>query len=340
MKKLFTLLTTAVLTLSLAACGSTEAKTELTVYFVPSRDSAEILEATEPLKELLKTELNNQGYEFETVNIEVGSTYEAVGEALGAGTADVGLIPGGTYVLYAEDGIDVALTATRYALSVDSDDAAPWNTGNPTEDDMSAMATFYRGLIIAGPSAKGAELAAKVEAGEALTWEDMNSASWCVRSSSSSSGYIYPTIWLGDNFDGKTIADLENVTTTDGYGATFNALAAETCDLGTIYGDARMHNASKWDSSEEGGFGREASIWDEVKVVGVTAPIYNDTVSVSTKTVDADLKAAIQTAFINVAKTEAGAEAVSIYSHKGYQVAEDADYDNERKAQDLIKSMN
>lgn len=338
MKRVLSLIFVLALTMTLfAACGE-EGKKELTVYFVPSRDSAEILEATEPLKELLKEELNGQGYEFETINIEVGSTYEAVGEALGAGTADVGLIPGGTYVLYAEDGIDVALTATRYAISHDEEDPTPWNSGEPTVDVTDRMATYYRALIIAGPSAKGQELQAKIDAGEELTWDDLKDAKWAVRSSSSSSGYIYPTIWLQENY-GQTITDLSNVTTTDGYGATFNALAAETADIGTIYSDARMHNASKWNSNEDGGFGREDEIWNEVGVIGVSAPIYNDTVSISTKTVDAELKAAIQQAFINIAKTEAGAEAIDIYSHKGYQVAQDSDYDNERKAQEVIKTL-
>jgi phosphonate transport system substrate-binding protein len=338
MKKLLSVL--LVLTLAITAfagCAGDEKK-ELIVYFVPSRDSAEILEMTEPLKELLKEELNNQGYSFETVTIEVGSTYEAVGEALGAGTADVGLIPGGTYVLYAEDGIDVALTATRYAISHDEEDPAAWSTGEATVDVKDRMATYYRSLIVTGPSAKGQELQAKIDAGEEITWEDIKDAKWAVRSSSSSAGYIYPTIWLQENF-GKTITDLSNVTTTDGYGATFNALAAETADIGTIYADARMHNAGKWNSNEDGGFGREAEVWAEVGVLGVTAPIYNDTVSISTKTVDEDLKAAIQTAFINIAKTEAGLEAISVYSHLGYKVATDADYDNERKAQEIIKEL-
>ena len=70
----------------------------LNVYFVPSRDPEEIVTATEPLSDLLKNELAGLGY-------DVGTTYEAVGEALSAGTADVGFIPGGTYVLY-DDGCD------------------------------------------------------------------------------------------------------------------------------------------------------------------------------------------------------------------------------------------
>lgn len=101
----------------------------LKVAFVPSREPQEIITATEPLKELLKTELAKEGYDVGEVEITVGTTYEAVGEGLEAGTIDVGLIPGGTYVLY-DDGAEVILTATRDGLSKDSDDAKDWNEGS------------------------------------------------------------------------------------------------------------------------------------------------------------------------------------------------------------------
>lgn len=89
---------------------------KLSIAFVPSREPEEIITATEPLKEMLTAELAGLGYDVGEVEITVGTSYEAVGEALSAGTADVGLIPGGTYVLY-DDGCDVLLTATRDGLS-------------------------------------------------------------------------------------------------------------------------------------------------------------------------------------------------------------------------------
>ena len=70
---------------------------KLSVYFVPSREPSEIVTATEPLKQMLKDAMLEEGYDIGEVEITVGTTYEAVGEALVADTADVGLIPGGTY---------------------------------------------------------------------------------------------------------------------------------------------------------------------------------------------------------------------------------------------------
>lgn len=336
MKKLLLLVTVLTLVVGLSACQPK--KKTLSVYFVPSRDAAEILAATEPLKQLLKDELAELGYDFEEIIIEVGTSYEAVGEAMVSGTADIGFLPGGTYVLYADDGeVDVALTATRAGLTKDFPDAKDWNDGLATEGDSANQVTYYRGLVIAGPSAKGQAIAAKVNLGQTLTWEDMNDLTWCVRSSTSSSGFIYPTIWLMNHFNEKGITDLDDYVQTDGYGASMAALAAGNCDVGTFYADARRNYAERWDKAEaDGGYGRSASIWAETNVVAVTDPIYNDTISISTVTVDADLKAAIQTAFMNIAQTEAGLAVIEIYSHEGYKVAEDSDYDNERIAQQLL----
>ena len=66
----------------------------LRIAFVPSREPEEIITATEPLKQMLTDELAKLGYDVGEVDITVGTSYEAVGEALSAGTADVGLIPG------------------------------------------------------------------------------------------------------------------------------------------------------------------------------------------------------------------------------------------------------
>ena len=166
MKKIFALLLALVMTMSLVACGGNAANDQqdgdaegskkietLKVAFVPSREPEEIITATEPLKQMLKDEMAKLGYEVGDVEITVGTTYEAVGEGLEAGTIDVGLIPGGTYVLY-DDGAEVILTATRDGLSKDSDNAKDWNDGQPTEAS-DKQAVSYRALFIAGPSDKG-----------------------------------------------------------------------------------------------------------------------------------------------------------------------------------------
>lgn len=344
MKKTLALLLTVILVVGLlAGCGGDKKESgsdsksidTLRVAFVPSREPEEIITATEPLKQMLKDELANQGYHVGEVEITVGTTYEAVGEGLGAGTIDVGLgMPGGTYVLY-DDGCEVILTATRDGLSKDSDNAKDWNDGQPTEAST-RQAVSYRALFIAGPSETGRALAAKVNAGEELTWEELDAANWSVMGTSSSAGYIYPALWLQDHYN-KGVADLSHTVQADSYASAFARLASGQVDVLLTYADARRDYAERWNTE----FNREKSIWEETDVIGVTPGIYNDTITVSksSEIINDDFKAALQEAFINIGNTDAGKEVIAIYSHKGYQKAVSSDYDNERAAQALIQQL-
>lgn len=305
---------------------------ELSVYFVPSRDPESIVTQTAPLKQLLKDQLAAEGWNVGEVDIAVGTSYEAVGEALSAGTADVGLIPGATYVQY-DDGADVILTATRAGLSNDSDDPKVWNSNEPTTA-TDRQAVGYRALFIAGPSAKGQELAAKVNAGEALTWEDLDSANWAVMGPTSSAGYVYPTILLQDTY-GKGIRDLRHVVQADSYASAFARLASGQVDVIVCYADGRRDYESRWTSE----FGRSADIWTETDCIFVTPYIYNDTVSVSktSRIMTDEFKKALQDAFMAIAETDEGKQVIAIYSHEGYQPATSADYDGARKAMELSR---
>ncbi|NEG79280.1 PhnD/SsuA/transferrin family substrate-binding protein [Bifidobacterium avesanii] len=317
-----------------SADGGSKTIDTLKVAFVPSKDPQEIITATEPLKNLLKDQLGKEGYTVNNVGITVGSSYEAVGESLSAGTVDVGLIPGGTYVLY-DDDVDVLLTATRSGLSIDSDNPKDWNDNAPTKAS-DKQTTSYRALIIAGPSEKGQALAKKVNSGEKLTWDDIKDVNWSVMGASSPAGYIYPALWLKDNF-GKSITDLTHAAQSDSYGSAFARLAQGQFDVLATYADARRDFEKKWTTD----FGRTNDIWKETAVIGVTSPIYNDTVSVSknSKIMTDDFKKALSDAFIAIGNSDEGKKVIAIYSHEGYQPAKSSDYDNERQAQELVKQL-
>ena len=183
---------------------------------------------------------------------------------------------------------------------------------------------------------EGQELAAKVNGGEELTWEDLDSANWSIMGTSSPAGYIYPALWLQDHY-GKGISDLSSAVQSDSYASAFARLASGQVDVLVTYADARRDYAERWNTE----FNREASIWEETNVIGVTAPIYNDTISVSknSEIMDDALIAALQNAFINIGNTDEGKQVIAIYSHNGYQKAQSSDYDNERAAQKLIQEL-
>ena len=319
----------------------------LTFQFVPSKDADVIITGTKNLPDLIKAEMANLGYDIGEVQISVGTSYEATGEAMTAGTIDVGWLPGGTYAIYSQSKeVDVILTATRAGLSNDSENPADWNGIDnktlPTENQV----TFYRSLIYAAPTEKGKALAAKVNAGEELTWDELNDCTWAVGNTSSSAGYIYPTMWLMDHYDGKKISDLSSVVNL-GYADAFAQAASEQVDIICCYADGRRDYEKPWnlptdqqDETGKQGMGREGSIWDELNVIGVTSGIYNDTVAVTTakpEIYNPEFINALQTALINIINTEEGKAIFSVYSHTGYAIAQDSDYDAARQALTAVK---
>jgi phosphonate transport system substrate-binding protein len=257
----------------------------------------------------------------------------------------VGWLPGGTYALYSDE-VDVILTATRNGLSNDSTNPADWNGEANKTLKNGPQVTFYRSLIYATPSEYGKELAAKINAGEELTWEDLDRASWGVMRNSSSAGYIYPTLWLMENYD-KKLTDLSKVATLPGYADGFAMAAAENIDVIVCYADGRNDYELAWqiplnqtDETGKGGMGREASIWEEVNVIGVTDGIYNDTVSITKakpEVYNPEFIKALQESLISIIGTDEGKAIFDVYSHTGYALAVDADYDGARAALEVAK---
>ena len=318
---------------------------KLTLEFVPSKDADVIIAGTQNLPELVKAEMAKLGYDIDEVDITVGTSYDATGEAMSAGSIDLGWLPGGTYALYSDD-TDVILTATRNGLSNDSTNPADWNgEANATKKD-GPQVTYYRSLIYAAPTEYGKKLAEKVNNGEALTWEDLDGARWAVQKTSSSAGYIYPSMWLMANYDGKKISDLSNVIPLDsGYGTAFSYAAAEQVDIIVCYADGRNDYEASWmlpvdqkDETGKQGMGRSESIWNELNVIGVTEGIYNDTVAISKESpyYTPELIDALQQCFINIINTDEGQAIFSVYSHTGYAIAKDSDYDGARNALKVV----
>ena len=346
MKKFVALLLAAMMLLGCTAMAENIKMDELTFQFVPSKDADVIITGTANLPELVKAEMAKLGYDIGEVKISVSTSYEACGEAMAAGAIDIGWLPGGTYAIFSQNKeVDVILTATRDGLSNDSENPADWNGEANKTLPTDQQVTFYRSLIYAAPTEYGKQLAAKVNAGEKLTWEELDKATWAVGNTSSSAGYIYPTLWLMENYD-KKVSDLSNVVQL-GYADAFAQAAAEQVDIIVCYADGRRDYEAAWntaadskDATGKAGMGRTESIWNELNVIGVTDGIYNDTVAVTTanpEIYNEQFMTALQTALINIINTEEGAAIFSVYSHAGYAVATDADYDGARAALTVVQ---
>ena len=360
MKKLSVVLLSVLMVFSFVGCGKQETgddKTidKLTIAFVPSKDADVILSAAEPLKELLKAKLLEKGYTVNAVDISVGTDYSAVGEGMIAGSIDIGLIPASTYVLYQPDGVKLLLEALRFGVAGEDgkvidpkDGIAPWNAGKT--QDATGMATGYASLVYVNiATEKGADLYAKAQAGT-LTWDDVNSAKWYVCSTTSSAGYVYPSVWLNNTFGegvGKskvTIANLDNVIPDGSYANMMRDLLTGQVDITVGYADVRKDAASTENFeaayADEIKAGTYSNVWDVIKVIAVSDYIMNDTISVASQEVDPKMTpefcTALQESFIEIASTEEGLACVAPYSHKGYQVGQDSDYDSTRAANALF----
>ena len=308
----------------------------LKLAFSPYADADQITTATEPLEQLLQAKLLEKGYDVKEIDMTVGTSYTAVGEALSAGSADIGFISGGNYVLFSED-CDVLLTALRYAINKDSEDPKEWNDGT-IEENTDKMSTYYRSIILAGPSEKGQELLAKVNNGEELTWDDLNSATWSVLGPTSASGYIYPCLWLQDHY-GKGISDLEHVVQSDSHTTSVARLASGQVDVMVSYGHIRTKYAPDWKEK----FGGTDDMVKQTGIIGVTEGIYNDMIAYSKTSElmqDADFRQALGDSFIEIAGTDEGKDIIKVFSQVGYEWGDDANYDGERAAQEMLKSMN
>ena len=307
----------------------------LKIAFSPYADADQIVTATEPLEQMLQAKLLEKGYDVKEIDMTVGTSYTAVGEALSAGSADIGFISGGNYVLFSDD-CDVLLTALRYAINKDSENPADWNDGT-IEENTKDMSTYYRCIILAGPTEKGQELLSKVNNGEELTWDDLNSATWSVLGPTSASGYIYPCLWLQDHY-GKGCSDLEHVVQSDSHTTSVARLASGQVDVMVSYGHIRIKNAPLWESD----FGGTAPMVEQTGVIGVTDGIYNDMIAYSKTSdtmADEGFRQALGEAFMEIAETDEGREIISVFSQVGYTWGQDSDYDGERAAQELLKSL-
>lgn len=306
---------------------------ELKVALSPYQDAETIKTVTGPLSGLLQKKLKEKGFTVEKITMNVGTSYSAVGEALAAGSADAGFMSGATYVLFDKE-TDVLLTALRQGLNKDTTDLKIWNNGAP-EKFTDNLVTYYRSVLLTGPSQKGRALLEKVKKGEKPTWEELNNLTWTVMSPASASGYLYPSLYLKKQY-GKTIADLAHVVQAESYTTSLARLASEQADITVAFSHIRTRNEKNWQVK----LGGTDSIWKQTGIIGVTDAIYNDTVCVSKASKimqNPEFRKAFGDSLIEIGKTKEGLEALKVLGHKGYAPAESKLYDDERRVQNELK---
>lgn len=325
MKKILLLFLVVMAVFSLAACGEEEEDKVIEIAFVPSQSVTDIMLKTTAIEKLLEDRI--EGYKF---NVTVGLSYEAVIEGMLSGQIDVGFLTAQQYAFMTVDhpgSVNVILTAVRNGLAVqfkedgsyasDAEVIAAMNATGYTAQLAEEKVTFYNSILLVR--------AEDYEAGFDSV-ADLAGKTVATQSTTSGSGYVYPAVLLNQNglsfVTGTPNAANGEVKamTVNGHQNGVLAVLNHDADATFVYMDAR-NSSSVLDVYP--------NAFTDLKVIALSPGIYNDTISV-VSSMPQDLQEAIQAAFIDLATTEAGLAAISVYSHTGYKVAVDSDYEGER----------
>lgn len=268
--------------------------------------------AAEQLAALLQKELADGGVTVNRITVTFGTSYSATAEALSQGGVQLAFLPATDLILSGGDAVPL-LAAAEPALSNDSTEPADWNGDGHATAVASGLCAGSRALLCAAPTEYGKNLANRVSAGKTLSWTELDHARWGVLDQSSDGGYRCTDLWLADHYGGSEIPDLSDVTTYDSYEDLLRAAAAGKIDVFPLRADARMDYAAAWtlektrtDAGGIGGFGREASIWNDVTVIGVTERLYSFAAAVTPRdeAVNSEtFRTALETALLNIGRT-------------------------------------
>lgn len=226
------------------------------------------------------------------VKVTLATDYSTIVEAMASGQVDIGIMPPAAYVQARELGAAEALLTS--VLGGYNDE-----TGEP-EDETSG--SFKAEILVRADS-------------DMKTYEDLKGKKVATLSPTSASGYIYPVAELkGKGFDLTTEATLTPVNDIPSMiTSVLNGQQDAACSFeGTRY---VFNNAFEEDLPKE------------LRVLYLTEnEIPNDAIAVNPK-LDQETKDLIIETFKNMNKDEAGREAMSMWSHKGYTEAVEKNYD-------------
>jgi len=346
MKKIFGFVLVLLASILLVGCSDPESKV-IKIQFVPSQDASIISTQAPILEELLEAEM--PGYTFE---ISTGTDYNAVLEGMLSGQIQVGFLTAQQYagISINDPGkVEPILTSVRDKYQV-QDDYTTY------EDQIKAMNGEVPGYNYLGQQSVNKtnnynSICIVLKDSPINTVVDLKGKICATQKTSSGAGYVYPSVLL-DSFSMKFVNSTSpdaskgevGAQTVSGYPAAIQLVLDGDVDAAWIFLDARY--SAYYNNSSSGKYYKDytgsdkANIFELTKVVGMTTGIYNDTISV-VSTMKKSVKSALQEAFINIAKTEAGYDALyKIYSHTGYMKATDADYEGERTVYRFKESLN
>ena len=276
-------------TVALAGCGSkkSEEKT-LNVQFVPTNNDGSMEAKAKPFADYLTEKLGCK------VNVTLATDYSTIVEAMSSGKVDLGIMPPAAYVQARDMGAAKAILTSQLG-EYDQE------TGLPVEGKMTG--TFKGEVLVKADS-------------YIQTLEDLKGKKIATLSPNSASGYIYPVAEMKEaGIDPATDCTL---TTVNDIPSEMTAVLNGQQDACFVFEGARVVFSSKFEGYD---------LMNDLRVLYLTeGDIPNDAIAVRPD-MDDEMKEKIKETFLNMLNDEQGAEAMSLWGHKGYEEATEEAYD-------------
>ena len=276
-------------TVALAGCGSkkSEEKT-LNVQFVPTNNDGSMEAKAKPFADYLTEKLGCK------VNVTLATDYSTIVEAMSSGKVDLGIMPPAAYVQARDMGAAKAILTSQLG-EYDQE------TGLPVEGKMTG--TFKGEVLVKADS-------------DIQTLEDLKGKKIATLSPNSASGYIYPVAEMKEaGIDPATDCTL---TTVNDIPSEMTAVLNGQQDACFVFEGARVVFSSKFEGYD---------LMNDLRVLYLTeGDIPNDAIAVRPD-MDDEMKEKIKETFLNMPNDEQGAEAMSLWVHKGYDEATEEAYD-------------
>ena len=273
----------------LTGCGSkkSEEKT-LNVQFVPTNNDGSMEAKAKPFADYLTEKLGCK------VNVTLATDYSTIVEAMSSGKVDLGIMPPAAYVQARDMGAAKAILTSQLG-EYDQE------TGLPVEGEMTG--TFKGEVLVKADS-------------DIQTLEDLKGKKIATLSPNSASGYIYPVAEMKEaGIDPATDCTL---TTVNDIPSEMTAVLNGQQDACFVFEGARVVFSSKFEGYD---------LMNDLRVLYLTeGDIPNDAIAVRPD-MDDEMKEKIKETFLNMPNDEQGAEAMSLWGHKGYEEATEEAYD-------------
>lgn len=278
--------------LALAGCGGKSEPEnevqELNVQFVPTNNDGSMEAKAKPFAEYLTEKLGRP------VNVTLATDYSTIVEAMASGQVDIGIMPPAAYVQARDQGAAKAILTSQLG-------AYDQETGLPKEGELSG--TFKGEVLVRADS--GLE-----------TLEDLKGKRIATLSPNSASGYIYPVAEM-KNLGIDPTKDC-TLTTVNDIPSEMTAVLNGQQDACFVFEGAR--------NVFQGVFPEE-DLFETLNVLYLTeGDIPNDAIAVQPD-MDEELVAQVKDVFLNMKNDEAGSDAMSLWSHLGYEEVDESVYD-------------